>query len=309
MSDQADQPALILVPPDPPVAQKRGRQVLALLEPTTEVRLDPKFVRSVAGFGVLAPIAISTTTNAAGLYHIIDGKRRVAALRELGVEEVETLAFDLPVEQAEVATLILNDQRSANLAAEVQALMKLRDRGFDEKQIATAMSVPIGKIRKKMKVLGLIPDLLDLLFIGQLQASIALLVCTWPPARQDHVLQRLRERGKLTMRDIADLREAARTSAQDAIEGLQDMADAIDGDFDEKALVPKAQATIVMMRALLLCDHRGIDVERRLEDVAGQLRHALDHIRDNYARGDDVMQRIIGRAIDQFTEAENAEVM
>ena len=118
---------------------------------TTGRRPTPAFLANVKLLGVTTPIVIGEAGDG---YLIIDGNRRVAALRALGhihasidakildQEEVHTLhkllgttatARHLP----DITTLALNWNRSENYATQTDALMRLFAAGLDKSTITT----------------------------------------------------------------------------------------------------------------------------------------------------------------------------
>lgn len=120
--------------------------------------LEPRFKQSVAERGIINPPVLNFVK---GRYWIVDGRRRLHALREAqeaGLRE-PTETFMCMVYQnltpGECARLTIdeNNQRNANEVADLEAIRVLEEQGLDAKQIARKLHLTTGTIKRR-KALG-----------------------------------------------------------------------------------------------------------------------------------------------------------
>lgn len=177
-------------------------------------------VDSVARFGVLQPIIVQADMTSALLerpgpvFHIIAGRRRVAAARAAKLAEIPArilkgAAGDV---NPDVILLIENAERSANVAAEaraIQALVATRKADgslYGPKDIAQATGMKIATVKKRMALLTLHPDLLQALEEGTIKPTVAEAAAKLGKAQQANLVDNLAEDGKITLESVQDQR-------------------------------------------------------------------------------------------------------
>jgi len=159
--------------------------------PDNELLIGPEptkaFINDISIRGLLNPIVISipetahSTPNEAGVFdtaddppYIVDGKRRIKAARELGLDKIyaEVITGMQPIDELGWSSA-LNSQRHSNPAADALNIKKLLEDNHTETQIAHVLGLPVQTIRKRMKLLGLEPELMNALLDGQMTTSTA----------------------------------------------------------------------------------------------------------------------------------------
>lgn len=116
------------------------------ISPGTKVRA--RLLKSIQEKGILTPILVER--NGAG-YKILDGRRRVAAAIQLGLEKVPAVLVEGGGPEI---TLLAHGTRSENPVAELEAICELQRRGLSEKEIAHAGYSSISRIRRLAKLNG-----------------------------------------------------------------------------------------------------------------------------------------------------------
>jgi ParB/RepB/Spo0J family partition protein len=182
-----DDTQLDLLPAKPPRAVSR---MLALDDLPDDEHLPPgepdaDMLHSVAEWGVLVPILVSNAT-----YEVKDGIRRVRAARRAGHKSIpaRVLTFEDDYTAGLSVTLVSNNQRSENPAAELVAVEGLLERGLTEQQLATTLRIPIARIRKLLGLRTLHPDLRSAFLDGDLAATVAFAAAKLPPGAQENLL-------------------------------------------------------------------------------------------------------------------------
>lgn len=179
---------------------------------------DAAFVESVRRFGVVTPVVI--VEDAGGL-RVVDGRRRIAAARAAGVDALSAVIYPagegLP---ADLIILALNEQRSSNPLADFNAIRRLQERGATEQEISQATGMPPQRIRRRMKLASLLPELFDALSEGRLSVAVAEAAAGLSPAYQRALAATLAEKGRLTLADVRAVKVARREQALAAAPGL-----------------------------------------------------------------------------------------
>lgn len=134
-----------------------------------EARLSHLLARAVAERGVIVPVVLKAKKNAAGLYPILDGRRRILASIQAGLEEVPAVFLDGGAE----ITLMLHATRQNNPISELKAVRSLMQQGMSESQIAQAGYMPIQRIRKLAKLNRLEPEIAARVEKGEVSPTVA----------------------------------------------------------------------------------------------------------------------------------------
>jgi len=171
---------------------------------------SPEFVEDVRVNGLFYPLlAVKTAT---GLL-LIDGLRRFKALAHLGVKRGDVKIVELDELRANVAALIVNTKRSHNPIAEARMIANLMARGADESVIAQATGMPVATIRQRLALLDMPLELRDGVRDRKLSMSSAARLARMDPGERAKAVQILVTNGKLTGRDVADIRRAGAADA------------------------------------------------------------------------------------------------
>lgn len=133
-----------------------------------EAPVDDDLIESISETEQYDPIKVTLCYGSEGeRYKIIGGKRRYLAAKELGEKTILALIIqDVDEEEFVVRTLVDNSGRP-NPMDEAQQMMKLKDKGWDNKRIAQVCRYEVHRIDRTLKLLELIPELQELVKRGE----------------------------------------------------------------------------------------------------------------------------------------------
>ena len=186
---------------------------------------DRALVASVRRFGVVTPVVLLNLNDGEG-DRLVDGRRRVLAAKEAGLDHVEALIYRLDPDEGrrffppEVLTLALNELRRPNPVAEAEAIRRLMDRGATLRDICRITGLPPVRVQRRMRLLRLSAPLAEALEEGRLAVGVAEAAAKLAPAEQGELAEKLARDGKLTAADVARARDAVRRSALQALPGF-----------------------------------------------------------------------------------------
>jgi ParB/RepB/Spo0J family partition protein len=150
------------------------------LPPGTKVRAG--LLKSIREKGVLTPILVQQ--NGAG-YKILDGRRRVAAAIQAGLEVIPAILLE---EGGPEVTLLAHATRSENPVAELEAIQELQRLGLSEKEIARAGYSSLARIRRLAKLNRLAPELAKKVQAGEIAPGVAFQIAGLPQEDQRQLL-------------------------------------------------------------------------------------------------------------------------
>jgi len=219
---------LPLVPDTPPARVYRRIQLADVRENFVASEPDHAFTQSLQDFGLINPI---TVEERAGKFDIIAGRRRYLAAKALEWESIPALVLDTTGWRPNaVMSLVENEQRSRNRQAALRAANRLVEAGYAEKEIAAAIGMPLGSLRKLMKLNALIPALQEKLAGGTLAEGVAERAAALPTATQ----KALAKQERVTGNDVHEARTVGTQAA--AQELLADVVAATPGQpYDFRA--------------------------------------------------------------------------
>src|SRR5574341_2632033 len=179
------------------------------LSPGTKVRA--RLLKSIREKGVLTPILVGR--NGTG-YKILDGRRRVAAALQAGLEEVPAILVE---EGGPESTLLAHATRSENPVAELEAIRELQRRGLSEKEIARAGYSSLPRIRRLAKLNRLAPELAEKVEAGEIAPGVAFQIASLPQEDQHRLLV---DDEKVTSKTVHQAKYANRQAAVPALTEL-----------------------------------------------------------------------------------------
>ena len=201
----------------------RAPMRVADLLPLAQDAIAPsrQLVASVRRYGVVTPVILVDTGDGQGR-QLVDGRRRVLAAKDAGLTHVEAVIYSFDREDArgfpaELLTLTLNELRRPNPVAEAEAIRRLLDRGAPLRDICRATGMSPARVKQRMRLLNLAAPLAQALSQGEITVGTAEAAAKLGPTEQRALADRLAERGKLTLEDVAEARSARRQSAQAAL--------------------------------------------------------------------------------------------
>lgn len=166
------------------------------------------FLDSIQRFGVLEPVILVNV--GWDTYVIADGRRRMLAVNQLGMSQIPALVFDSDVS---VLTLVANAQRSPNPLSEYDAICKLLDRGYSEKEIVQATGLAPGTVKKRMKLGKLTPVLTEAYRSGLVSNTVAEAISGLPSGQQAILEETLAAKGRLSAPDVKEAKLKRRDAA------------------------------------------------------------------------------------------------
>lgn len=157
--------------------------------------VDKGFLASIQSEGVLVPLILEESGSG---YTVIDGRRRLMAAK---TADLETVPARVIVPTADLLGVLLNLQRSSNLAYEVKALRGFIQAGYTQDEIAENLHMTKTRLKQHFRLLAFCDDGLKALEEGRLKTSAALALSRLPEERQREILAE-HEDGKITLRDV-----------------------------------------------------------------------------------------------------------
>lgn len=187
---------------------------LFLVEPTPHVVPPRGLVESIARFGVIEPVVLSDHPRDPAGYRIIGGRRRIAAARMADLKMVPARILRDPDALTEATIgITLNELRTDNPAADLSAIEQLMSAGHGEGEIARATGMPVSRVRRRLKLQRLVPQLRQAFAAGAIRANVAESASALPAPAQERLAAQLEESGRLSITDISQERLARRAAA------------------------------------------------------------------------------------------------
>lgn len=214
-----------------------------------EARLAPSLAKAVAEKGVIVPVVLGIEKNAAGVYPILDGRRRILASIKAGKDEVPAVFL---AGGAEI-TLMLHATRRNNPVSELKAVRALMQQGMSEGQIAQAGYMPVQRIRKLAKLNRLVPEIAARVEKGEVSPTVAFEIAAYLPKETQ---RKMAGEEKITAALVKEYRSAGK--GQDGLVGL---------DLLRQPQVATADELIAQLSAETL--------DRILKEVPDQPRFAI----------------------------------
>jgi ParB/RepB/Spo0J family partition protein len=216
---------------------------------------DPGMIQSVKNFGVLAPlILIPDDASSAYKYKVCDGLRRLYAAQRAGVKTVPAIVYNMDPTTSDASTVMLNQKRTDNPVAELQAIERVMSRAIGDVEISKATGIPIGKIRKLLKYRLLIPELRRMFDEYRLSAGVAARIVGNDVllSRQEEIFANAaKTEGKILSKNLDAMLEAKRKEDQQPLLGDAAFAAAAPGSASDAAAAALAARQDVPYEKLL----------------------------------------------------------
>jgi ParB family chromosome partitioning protein len=229
---------------------------------------EPVLEALIRAQGILTPLTLARRTD--GRLDLIAGRRRLRVARTIGLAQVPALVID-NVGMVEVASLTDHATRRDNSAADLAHIEALVGRGATLDAIQKATGLPVAKIKDRMRLGKLVPDLREQFDHGRIALGVAQDAARLPAEAQRGLAERVGLLGKLTRQDVKDAMSAAAPTPPPSIPGF----DPPEVDPNEAPLIPvsiprvtpELERTCRELIALLRAERR--------ESLAGALEGAL----------------------------------
>lgn len=198
-----------LVPEEAPIPETEDIAIDRIVDWETGPKPSADLVDSVRDFGVVKPVVVRRAKRGnKQVYEVIDGRRRIAASIKCEYETVPARVYSADFSYESVLTLSLNVLRSSNPIAELEAIGKLLLKGAGEREIARATGLHISTIRKRLQLQDLKPEIKEAVREGKIKVSVAEKIAKLSPKDQTKVKRSLKKDGKVTMREVSEIKRA-----------------------------------------------------------------------------------------------------
>lgn len=167
-------------------------------------------IDSVRRYGVLIPIIVSRNDD--GTYNLVAGNRRVASLRAIGITDHRLTAIVVPKELEDPITLIENEMRSDNFAAQTLAIVRMAASGMTKPEITSLTGMAKATIEKHLGYANVRGELFDAFNDGHISPSVMDQIARCTPDQQDTLAVMYSGRGKVTGTDVKAVQEASRAT-------------------------------------------------------------------------------------------------
>jgi ParB/RepB/Spo0J family partition protein len=206
--------------PDLNLDEIEEQNVALHLIPEAPVKASAELRQSMARRGQLQPVLLNMGDGSGSQFSVVDGRRRIAAARELGLTHVRAyvVAVDALVEASLAVTA--NAVRGANPVSDLLAIRELAAAGYSEREIAAATGLKLNVIRKRLKLARLDDAIFDGLVAGKVAVSVAERIASMPAAVQTDLVETLAETGKITGDDV---QAANSVNVAAAVAGMGDL--------------------------------------------------------------------------------------
>lgn len=167
--------------------------------------------------GQVTPIQVTKDDN--GKYIVIDGRRRIKALRLLKEttkdpqwNTISAVLVDAPLDTRSVLGLsaIENNLRTENPLTDLQAIRYLMENNpqISEQEISRQTGIPISRIRKRLRLNKLLPEMMIAVIKGDISVRVAENIARLTPVKQSQVLNTFIEKGKVSQEDVLEAQRA-----------------------------------------------------------------------------------------------------
>ncbi len=139
-------------------------------QPRRDIAKVGELAESIMKEGLIQPLEVLDLGN--GKYRLIDGERRLRALKLIKKDEVQCIVKK-KVKNAFVRQVIGDFQKEKlNLVEQSNAITKLEQEGFDRNQIMHLLGIKNTKYSTLKKIQGLNDNTKDLIIAGKITANI-----------------------------------------------------------------------------------------------------------------------------------------
>lgn len=144
-----------------------------------------KFVESIKEVGIRVPIMINKNGHG---YEVIDGRRRIQAARNIGLETVPAIIMGEGENDSDLLGVMLNLQRSPNLAYEVDKIRLCIKSGYTQQEIADRLCLSRTQLKKHFRLLNLCKEAFNKVKSGEVNASTAFELSRLPKEAQKELV-------------------------------------------------------------------------------------------------------------------------
>lgn len=208
-------------------------------------RPSAHLIDSIKERGVIEPVILARRTEDDQDFRIVGGRRRIMASIQADRAEIPARVYSVGDKLDNWfagMTLHLHGTRSENIAAEVQAVGALRGTHTIER-IARELDMPIGTVKKRAKLLELLPEVQALLYGGKVPHTVIAEMAGLSEDRQRGLVDLFNTTGKLSHKDVKAARNAGKATATGDLD-FDNLTDGPDAGDVEAGTVRSRRAAI-----------------------------------------------------------------
>ena len=188
--------------------------VADLPTPPENRRPGGEFLDLIRSTNLVMPLVVIEVD---GKFIVKDGLKRLWACLLTDRKTVDLKVVTVNSVRGAVLGLVLNEARSENAIAEANMICELIHAGADQALVQQATGMPLSRIRKRLELLKLTPELFQLLEGGKIRASVAARAAKLDRSEQRRAAAIFRKTQKLTHTDVTDIRHISTKAATAAL--------------------------------------------------------------------------------------------
>ncbi len=244
----------LLLIPDKPVASPKTMllPIAHFMEQIKDVPVPPKAFIDSLRVVQLDSVLVRQNGNQ---FRLVDGRRRCKAIAIMADGDIWNTMVRADVFEADswsfdaVMAIKANTERSHNVLNELAHIEGLLRQGYTEKQIAEATGMPIGTIRKRLKLTLLTPELREALDAGRIKPSVAAKAVNLPDQKQVELAE---QEGRITGSDITEARQVQIKTAVAMWDDLLPPADLVDSHLSNIQVQALIETSTGPLKAALI---------------------------------------------------------
>jgi len=186
----------------------------------------PDFVNDIKLRGVINPIRINIFPKSNKI-DILAGNRRVKAARLAGLETIPAIIYrEKELSEALWASISAdNSRRTDNPMSDLALIDRYFKMGYSESDVARICGIPVGRVRKTLKLLGLSQPLREAFGANLMKPTAAFLAASLPPERQAPLIEKAKRGEKIAVSDVMGARHArSKEELATLFDNVQDIA-------------------------------------------------------------------------------------
>jgi ParB-like chromosome segregation protein Spo0J len=284
---------LRLFPADPPASADIQVEERRLPYEPTVAALSPALARVVERFGLPErPLVMALEEGEDGEeFQVLSGARWIRAAREAGMERVPVRALEVSEVSGAFLSLVMNQQWTADVAAQADALQVLLEHSLDEEELARASGLGRGRLRRLSTLLELHPVLRRALRAGRLKPQVAFAAAVLSPDSQQALAGVYEDEGELTTAHLRNLPEVAAAVAAEPAENGSEVNGAAHMEEPDPA---EALASLRTVASAPASEEPAERARRQAEELLRTLDEASmpDELRDRVAEVVEQLERL-----------------
>lgn len=200
---------------------------VASIDKTWGPRPTERMIEHVRRHGILVPVLLAEAADEDGVVRlrIVDGNRRLAAARELDLEEIPAIVVSADDATIAELTLAINTLRTNNPVTEWWAIDDLHRAGIRDTTIADRTGMSSSTLKARARYGELDPRIFSGLVYGRIAPSVVDKAVRLPLEAQDRIGDAFQEKGTLqTWQVEEEAKKYRQPRAGSAPQSVEDIA-------------------------------------------------------------------------------------